>query len=51
MLQDLIIYTIGLLIVVRLFYKLYRFVFAKKGRINKCAGCSGCAMKKPMNKT
>ncbi len=45
MIQDIIIYVVGLSVVGWLCYKLYRFVFIKKGQVDKCAGCTGCDLK------
>ncbi len=51
MIQDIVIYIIGMLIVAWLCYKLYRFVFVKKGQVNKCAGCPGCDLKNLLEKS
>ena len=43
MIQDLIVYFAGLLVVGGLGFKLYRFIFIRKGQNGKCAGCTGCS--------
>jgi hypothetical protein len=45
MIQDVMIYVVGVTVIIWLCYKLYRFVFTGKGRTDKCAGCAGCDLK------
>jgi len=44
MLQDIITYGIGILVVIYLCIKAYRFFCCKKKGINRCDGCPGCGL-------
>ena len=45
MIQDIIVVIIGIVILVWLGRKAYDFFILRKGKIDKCAGCSGCDLK------
>ncbi len=42
--QYIVVYIIGILVAVYLLKKCYRFFFTHRTRINRCAGCPGCAI-------
>jgi len=49
MIQDIIVISIGVLVVTFVCWKTYKMLTRKPGPKDKCAGCTGCALKVKMD--